>query len=64
MKVFFSVGLSRRPNVFKSWLPDGIFQTKNSDLGKIYSALEWTMLVHFIVFWNILRLYIVWPFGM
>jgi hypothetical protein len=38
------------------------FQTKNPNLGKFWSALEWKMLVHVMVismvFW-----YIIWPFG-
>jgi hypothetical protein len=30
------------------------FQTKNPNLGKFGKALEWKMLVYFIVIWNIL----------
>jgi hypothetical protein len=39
-------------------LPDGLFQTKNPNLGKFWRALEWKMLVYFMVIW-----YILWPFG-
>jgi hypothetical protein len=35
----------------------GCFQTKNPNLSKFWRALEWTMLVYFMVIWNIL-----WPF--
>jgi hypothetical protein len=31
------------------------FQTKNPNLGKFWRALEWKMLVYFMVIWNILR---------
>jgi hypothetical protein len=31
------------------------FQTKNPNLGKFWSALEWKMLVYFMFIWNILR---------
>jgi hypothetical protein len=31
------------------------FQTKNTILGKFLGALEWMMLQHFMVVWNILR---------
>jgi hypothetical protein len=31
------------------------FQTKNSNLGKFWRALEWKMLVKFMVIWNILQ---------
>jgi hypothetical protein len=34
------------------------FQTKNPNLGKFWSALEWKMLLYFMTIWNILR-----PFG-
>jgi hypothetical protein len=34
------------------------FQTKNTNLGKFGKALEWKMLVYFMVVWNVLR-----PFG-
>jgi hypothetical protein len=34
------------------------FQTKNTNLGNFWRALEWKMLVYFMVIWNIL-----WPFG-
>jgi hypothetical protein len=34
------------------------FQTKNPNLGKLWRAIEWAMLVYFMVIWNILR-----PFG-
>jgi hypothetical protein len=42
------------------------FQTKNSNLGKFWRALEWKMLVYFVVIWNIIRssgIPILWPFG-
>jgi hypothetical protein len=31
------------------------FQTKTPNLGKFWRALEWKMMVYFIVIWNILR---------
>jgi hypothetical protein len=31
------------------------FQTENPNLGKFWKALEWKMLVYFMVMWNILR---------
>jgi hypothetical protein len=31
------------------------FQTKNSNLGKFKTALEWKMLLHVMPIWNILR---------
>jgi hypothetical protein len=31
------------------------FQTKNPNLGKFWMALEWKMLLYFMVIWNILR---------
>jgi hypothetical protein len=34
------------------------FRTKHLNLGKFWRALEWKMLVHFMVIWNIL-----WSFG-
>jgi hypothetical protein len=34
------------------------FRTKNPNLGKLWRALEWKMLVYFMPIWNIL-----WPFG-
>jgi hypothetical protein len=34
------------------------FQTKNPNLGKFWRALEWKMLLYFMIIWNIL-----WPFG-
>jgi hypothetical protein len=33
------------------------FQTKYPNLGKIWRALEWKMLVYFMLIWNILRLF-------
>jgi hypothetical protein len=42
------------------------FQTKNPNLGKFLRALEWKMMVYFMVTWNILRsfgIYMLWPFG-
>jgi hypothetical protein len=35
-----------------------ILKTKNLNLGKFWTALEWKMLLYFMVIWNILR-----PFG-
>jgi hypothetical protein len=32
-------------------------QTKNPNLGKFWSGLEWKMLVHFMTIWSILRLF-------
>jgi hypothetical protein len=34
------------------------FQTKNPNLGKFCSALDWKMLIYFMAIWNIL-----WTFG-
>jgi hypothetical protein len=31
------------------------FETKNPNLGKLWKALEWKMLVNFMVIWNILQ---------
>jgi hypothetical protein len=31
------------------------FQTKNSNLGKVWRALEWKVLLYFMVIWNILQ---------
>jgi hypothetical protein len=31
------------------------FQTKNPNLGKIWSAFDWKMLINFMAIWNILR---------
>jgi hypothetical protein len=31
------------------------FQNKNPNLGKFWRALEWKMLLYFMVIWNILR---------
>jgi hypothetical protein len=31
------------------------FQTKNSNLGKVWRVLEWKVLVYFMVIWNILQ---------
>jgi hypothetical protein len=54
------------------------FQTKNPDLGKIWRALQWSMLVYYMAIWSNLQLfgifcgnlvhfvalwYILWPFG-
>jgi hypothetical protein len=39
-------------------LPDGIFQTKNPNLGKFWMVLQWKMLVYFMAVLSIL-----WPFG-
>jgi hypothetical protein len=40
-------------------LPNGIYQTKNPNLGEFCRVLEWQMLVHFMAIWSISR-----PFGM
>jgi hypothetical protein len=34
------------------------FQTKNPNYDKFWRSLEWKMLVHFMVIWNILRPYL------
>jgi hypothetical protein len=34
------------------------FQTKNPNLGKFLTALDWKMLINFMAIWNIL-----WRFG-
>jgi hypothetical protein len=39
--------------------PDGLFQTKNPNLGNFGRALEWKMLVYFMTVGNVLR-----PFGL
>jgi hypothetical protein len=42
------------------------FQTKNTNLGKFWRALNGKMLIYFRAIWNILRIfgiYILWPFG-
>jgi hypothetical protein len=47
------------------------FQTKDSNLGKFWRALQWQMLVYFMAIRSILRSYgtfcgfwyILWPFG-
>jgi hypothetical protein len=39
-------------------LPDGVFQTKNQDLGIVLRALLWKMLVYFMDICSVL-----WPFG-
>jgi hypothetical protein len=48
-------------------LPDlGCFQTQNPNLGKFRWALEWKMLLYFMIVWNILvpfGLMYVWQFG-
>jgi hypothetical protein len=31
------------------------FQTKNSNLGKFWRALDWKMLIYFMPIWNILQ---------
>jgi hypothetical protein len=31
------------------------FQAKNTNLGMFWRALDWKMLVYFIIIWNILR---------
>jgi hypothetical protein len=36
-------------------LPDGFFQTKNPNLGNFLRALDWKMLIYFMVMWNILQ---------
>jgi hypothetical protein len=33
------------------------FLTKNPILGKIFRALDWTMLIYFMSVWNVLRIY-------
>jgi hypothetical protein len=41
------------------------FQTKNPNLGRFWRALEWKMMVYFMVIWNILLSFGInlWPFG-
>jgi hypothetical protein len=56
------------PSVSGKWIPSAFdleqgcqmayFPTKDPNLGKFWRALEWKMLVYFIVIWNILL-----PFG-
>jgi hypothetical protein len=36
-------------------LPDGFFQTKNPNLGKLRRVLQWKILVYFITIRSILR---------
>jgi hypothetical protein len=53
-------------------LPDGIFYTKNPNLGIFWSALELKMLVYFMVIWKLLRPFwyiyghfvLLWSFGL
>jgi hypothetical protein len=43
------------------------FRTKNTNLGKVWRALEWKLLVYFMTIWNILRSFGIcslWPFGL
>jgi hypothetical protein len=55
----------------KAGLPDGIFQTKNPNLGKFWRVLQWKALVYFLAIWSTLRSvgifvaiwYILWSFG-
>jgi hypothetical protein len=46
--------------VFGDWAKQGCqmvcFQTKNTNLGQFWGALEWKMLVYFLVIWYILWL--------
>jgi hypothetical protein len=43
------------------------FQTKNPNLGKFWRALEWKVLLYFMIIWNILlpfgMMYSLWSFG-
>jgi hypothetical protein len=42
------------------------FQTKNTNLGKFWRALDRKILIYFMAIWNILRtlgIHILWPFG-
>jgi hypothetical protein len=36
-------------------LPDGVYQTKNSNLGKFWKVLQWKMLVFFVAILSISR---------
>jgi hypothetical protein len=39
---------------FSPGLPDGYFQTKNTNLGKFWRALDWIMLIYFVAYWEYL----------
>jgi hypothetical protein len=45
-------------STFGPGLPDGLFQTKNPNVGTFLRALEWKMFLYFMIIWNIL-----WPFS-
>jgi hypothetical protein len=53
------------PNVcLKAVLPDGIFQTKNPDLGKFWKVLEWKVLVFYgYLAYFTAKWYMLWPCG-
>jgi hypothetical protein len=42
----------------KTGLPNGIFQTKNPNLGIFWKASQWKTLIHILAIW-----YILWAFG-
>jgi hypothetical protein len=46
-------------------LPDGMFQTKNPNLGKFWKALQWKMLVifHGLFIYFTDKWFILWSFG-
>jgi hypothetical protein len=37
---------------WRAGLPDGFFQTKNTNLGKFWRVLQWKMLVYFMAIWS------------
>jgi hypothetical protein len=41
--------------MYKPWLPDGIFSNKNANLGKFWRALQWKMVVCLMAIRSILR---------
>jgi hypothetical protein len=40
-------------NDYEAGLPDGLFQTKNTSLGKFWRVLQWKMLVYVKAIWSI-----------
>jgi hypothetical protein len=40
---------------YRAGLPEGIFQTKNPNLGKFWWVWQWKMLVYFTDIWSIFR---------
>jgi hypothetical protein len=45
--------------LYVTGLPDGLFRTKNPNLGKFWSVSQWKMMVYFSDTWSILRSFVV-----